>query len=142
MLVAAARYPFRKIIGVECAPQLTDVAWQNIELAGRWMQCHDIEIVTVDAADYDVPDAATILYFQNPFSGPVVDAVFERIKTSLTRAPRQISLISHSHDPAYRFEQQVRMCPWLRLRAEVRLQRGTGAWIYTNAQWSAEQNRV
>ena len=137
VLVVASGYPFRRVIGVECAQQLTDVAWQNVERARRWMRCPDIEIVTADAASYDVPDDATVLYFQNPFSGHVVDAVLERIKTSLNRAPRQIFLISHSHDPAYRFEQQVRTCPWLQLWAEVRLQRGTRAWIYTNARWSA-----
>ena len=137
VLVVAARYPFRKIIGVECAGQLTDVAWQNITRARRWMQCQDIDIVTTNAAGYDIPDAATVLYFQNPFSGDVVDAVLTRIKASLARAPRTISLISYSHDPAYRFEQQIRACDWLRLVTEVRLQRGTRAWIYANTEGSA-----
>ena len=136
VLIVAAMYPFQRMIGVEFSPELNDIAQQNIQRALKWTKCQNIEAIAVDAAVYEVHDDAAVLYFQNPFSGEILGKVLENIKASLMRTPRRISLISHSHHPTNPFEQQIRMCPWMQRGAEVRLQRGTRAWIYTNAQWS------
>jgi predicted RNA methylase len=136
VLVCAAMYPVRKVIGVEFSPQLNEAAWSNIGNARKWMDCREVEIVAVDAALYPVPDDATLLYFANPFRGSILAAVLEQIEASLERAPRRIQFISHSHEAHSPFEQQVRKCPWLQSCAEVRLLRGYRAWIYTNNQWT------
>src|SRR5919112_3307195 len=43
---AAQRYPFRRVIGVDIAPELTDVARINIERNRDRLRCRDVEIVT------------------------------------------------------------------------------------------------
>lgn len=136
VLVLAAMYPFRRVVGVDCASDVNETARHNIDSARRWMKCQHIDIVAIDAAAYEVPDDATVLYFANPFSGEILDRVLDNIKASLMRAPRPISVISHSHEPTYPFEQQIRSCPWLQVRTTVSLQRHTRAWIYTNSRWS------
>lgn len=132
ILVVAATFPYGRIVGVEYVPALTAAARENIARAQPRLRCRHVEFVTTDAASWPIPDDATVLYFSNPFSGRILDEVLARIEESLTRAPRRISLISHSHDPAYPFEQRIRQCSWLRLERELRLQRWTRAWIYTN----------
>jgi hypothetical protein len=55
--------------------------------------CKDIELVTVDAAQYDIPDDVTVAYFYNPFEGQVFSDVVDRIRASLVRRPRNLRLI-------------------------------------------------
>lgn len=135
VLVLAAMYPFRQVIGIERSAALNACAGRNLERARRWMACRRVDIVPVDAATYEIPADATVLYFQNPFSGATLDAVLEHIKVSLMRAPRRVFVVSLSHAPDSAFERQIRRCHWLELHAEVALPPGTGAWIYTNALW-------
>ena len=135
VLILAGQHRFRKIIGVEFSSELNGIARRNIERARQGMRCDRIELVTMDAARYEIPDDATTLYFANPFSGEILDAVLRNIQASLVRAPRTISVVSHSHEPTYPFERQIRQCPWLEVRKEVRLQRNTSAWIYANNHW-------
>lgn len=137
VLILAAMQPFERIIGVERSPDLSDIARHNIERTRRRMTCQHIEVVTADAVAYEVPDDATVVYFANPFGGEILDAVLDNVKASLMRAPRQLSVISHGYDSANPFERQIRMCEWLYLREEVRLQRINCAWIYTNSRWNA-----
>lgn len=136
VLVCAAMYPVRKVIGVEFSAQLNEAARRNVETARPWMRCDDVEIVAADAALYELPDDATLLYFANPFKGSILRAVLARIEASLQRRPRRIQLVSHSHEAHTPFEQEVRRCEWLRMTAEVRLLRGYRAWIYTNSRWT------
>ncbi len=130
-LVYGATYPMRRVIGVEYSSALNEAARDNIARAAPHIKC-EIEVVRADAAQYRIPDDATIFYFGNPFKGSVLAAVLENIRASLERAPRRIYFVSHSHEEDYPFEQQVRRCPWLGLYREVKLHRGYRAWIYTN----------
>jgi SAM-dependent methyltransferase len=132
VLAVAATYPFRKVIGVDPASQLNAIAHGNIGSARPWLRCSDIEIVAVDATSYAIPDTATVLYFANPFSGAVLSRVLDNVRASLGRAPRRITIISHNHDPSYDCERQIRSRSWLRLAAEIELQRHTRAWIYVS----------
>jgi SAM-dependent methyltransferase len=136
VLVRAALEPFERIIGVERSPDLSDLARRNIERARARLACQNIDVVTADAAAFDLPDAATIVFFASPFAGAVLDAVLDHIEASLTRAPRRLRVVSHGYDPANAFEQQIRGREWLALRVEVRLQRGHCAWIYANSRWN------
>ena len=135
VLVFAALHPFERIIGVERSPQLNVVARQNIEDARARFVCQHVDLVTADAARYEVPDDATIVYFASPFGGTVLEAVLDRMHASLMRAPRRFSVVSHGYDAGNAFERQLRAREWLSLRAEIALQRGHCAWIYTNARW-------
>lgn len=136
VLVYAAAYPVKRIIGVEYSEALNRAARDNLERARGRMKCRDVDVVTADAARYSIPDDATLLYFGNPFVGGVLAAVLDNTRASLMRSPRRIYLVSHSHEPTYPFEQQIRRCPWLRMDTEIKLHRGYRAWIYTNTEWT------
>lgn len=136
VLVLAAMHPFDRLIGVERSPDLNDIARQNIARARARLTCQNIDLVTTDAAAYELSDDTTIVYFASPFGGGILDAVLDKVQASLIRAPRRLRVVSHGYRSDNTFERHIRSREWLSLRTEVRLQRSNSAWIYTNSRWN------
>jgi len=93
VIVAAGTYPFRKVIGVELSEELNRIARKNIERARRKLRCGGVEVIRADAAEYVVPHDVTVVYLYNPFEGPVLARVLERLRRSVREAPRRLHLI-------------------------------------------------
>jgi hypothetical protein len=93
IVMAAATFPMKRVIGVEYSEWLSNVSRENVGRVGAKLLCRDVEIVTSDAVAYEVPPDASIFYFNNPFSGHVLAATLDRIKDSLRRSPREIKFI-------------------------------------------------
>jgi len=93
VVVAAARRPFRRVIGVELSPDLAATARRNVERARRRLRCRDVEIVVQDAATYEPPDDVNVVFLFNPFGPPVLDAVMERLRASLEAHPRRMRIL-------------------------------------------------
>lgn len=91
--VTAATYPFGRVIGVELSAELSELAKDNVRRATRNLNCPNVEIVTADAADYEVPDDVTMILVFNPFTGSVLSAVQQQIYESLRRVPRPLRII-------------------------------------------------
>jgi hypothetical protein len=109
-LLMAAQYPFRRIIGVEVSQVLSEAAHSNI---ARWtgqLACRDIEVRTVDAARFSIPDDATVFYFYNPFHGATLHAVFQEIDCSRRRAPRRLWVVFNNTAHFRAIEADL---PWL-----------------------------
>jgi predicted RNA methylase len=124
VVVLAAMLPFRRVLGVEISPDLAELAQANVRRAARHLQCPDVEIVSGDATDFVLPKEATVLYFFDPFSGPVLERVLERIRVSLTAAPRPLRILYA--DPNH-FAPLAAQCDWLRKCAEVRYPVASGS---------------
>jgi Methyltransferase domain len=93
MVYQAATYPFARVIGVEISAKLNDVARQNIARNRQKLACENVEFVTIDAAEFAIPDDMTFAYLYHPFSGPTLEAVIGNIIQSLDRNPRTLTLI-------------------------------------------------
>jgi len=93
MILLAARYRFRKVIGVEIAEPLTAVARRNVASCRLRPRCGEIELVTADVLDYGIPDDVSVVYMFNPFRGAVFDAVVAQLIASVDRRPRRLLLI-------------------------------------------------
>src|SRR5436309_62415 len=66
-VLLASELPFKKVIGVEFAPDLHRVAERNARTYRNDNQkCKDIEFVCMDAAAYLLPPVPTVLFFFNP----------------------------------------------------------------------------
>ncbi len=137
VLVMAARLPLARVVGIERSPELAAVARRNVDRARGHGVLTPVEIVITDAAAYEIPADATIVYFASPFSGQVLDAVLDHVKASHDRSPRPIRLVSHGYDAANAFESQIRRREWIDMCTEVKLLRSNCAWIYGNYEWSA-----
>ena len=93
VVLAAKRYPFRRIIGVEIATELHEIAKRNVERNRRRLRCRQIELVNADVLDYAIPDDVTVVYLYNPFTGPVFDHVVTELERSVDRDPREVRII-------------------------------------------------
>ena len=100
-LLIAARYGFRKVIGIEFSPQLCEVARRNAAVFPKAALKHSvIEVVERDAALQPIDAEMNVFYMYNPFDGIVLSRVLENIRGSLATSPRKIWLIYNTprHD--------------------------------------------
>ncbi len=93
IVLQAARYPFRRVIGVELSASLGRIAAANVAARRDELRCADVKLVTADATRYAIPDDVTVVYLYNPFRGAVFASVVDRLVESLDRAPRPLRII-------------------------------------------------
>ncbi len=93
VLLMAARYPFRHIIGVEFAKELHEIAIRNLAKFRGVRKCRKIESIHSDAADFAIPAGPLVVYFFNPFRDPVMAAVVRNLSTSLQAEPRDVIFV-------------------------------------------------
>jgi len=93
VLLAAARQPFKRVLGVDISPQLCDVARANLERERLRRRCGAIEVIAADVTEWEVPDDLTVVFMHNPFRGETFDAAIGQLLSSLDRNPRIIHII-------------------------------------------------
>ena len=98
MLIVAATLPFRRIVGVEFAPELVSEARNNIERARHHLTDADIEILEADATEFDVPADISVIHFYNPFFGKTLSTVTDNIANSLRTSPRKMTILFANAD--------------------------------------------
>jgi len=91
----AARWPLKRVIGVEIRPEVADFAKKLVVAHQGEYRCPSVEIVTGDAAAFRVPDDATIAYHAYGLGESMVDAVLRNLIQSIERRPRRVRLIYH-----------------------------------------------
>ncbi len=94
MVVQAARlYAFRRIVGFDFSEQLIGVAKANVAKTEKHLRCHNIELISADAARYAVPDDVTIAYVYNSFAGDILAHFTNALIESFERRPRRLWLL-------------------------------------------------
>ena len=73
VLLIAADYAFKEIIGVEFARELVDIARVNCQRVQR------VKVVVEDAAKFKLPRGKLVVYMFNPFGDPVMHAVIRNL---------------------------------------------------------------
>lgn len=110
VLLMAARHRLKRVVGVELLAPLAESARRNVAAARRRLRA-PVEIVTGDAASWEVPDDVSIVFLFNPFVGTVMEAVQKKLRASLDRRRRRLKVIyAHAYDQADLFAP----CDWLR----------------------------
>jgi SAM-dependent methyltransferase len=90
-VVLAAEYGFQRVIGVELAPALHEVAQRNIEtFRRRRPRAGRIELHCGDAVDLPIPDGDALFFFYNPFADGVLRKVAANIERSFRQRPRNV----------------------------------------------------
>jgi SAM-dependent methyltransferase len=93
-LLVAAERPFKKIIGVEFAAELNEIAQKNIlKYKNPDQTCHQIESICQDAALFKLPEEPSVFYVFNAFHAEIVAKVTENIERSFNEKPREIYFI-------------------------------------------------
>lgn len=93
-LLLASKLGFRKVVGVEFAGSLCEIARANIARFAmpeeRRVRC---SVVHADATQFELPNGNLVLYFGNPFGLELWPAMLANIAESLRRNPRHIRLV-------------------------------------------------
>jgi len=93
VLLMASEYPFRRIVGVELSPALHRVAERNVAAwRSPYRRCPRIDLVCMDAAQFQLPPEETLLYLFQPFPANTMRAVLDNLGKSLQRHPRPVRL--------------------------------------------------
>ena len=93
VVLQAARYPFGRVVGVEISEELNRIARENVERGRHRLACQDVELVTADVLEYEIPDDMTYAYFYYPLFGEIFRAVVAKIAASIDRSPRKVTII-------------------------------------------------
>jgi len=96
VLLLATEFPFRRILGVEIAERLHEIAERNIRNylnSASSLKCMNVETVCGDAASFQLPDDRCVLYLFNPFEEEVMSKVLVNIQESLKKSPREIYIV-------------------------------------------------
>lgn len=102
VLLIAAEFPFRRIVGLEFAPALSEIAKRNLRrYRGAPRRCTNIEVFTGDALDYELGSEPQVLYFYSPFTPEILDRFVERIDESIRSSPREL-LVMFTGSPRMR----------------------------------------
>jgi SAM-dependent methyltransferase len=98
VLYLAARYPFRRVIGIELRADIAEIARRNLARHHHRLACRDIHVITSDARSFDIPDDSTVAFLYNPFPESVFCEVVARIRVSLDRKPRRLRVLYRTPD--------------------------------------------
>lgn len=91
-LLFASRLPFRKVIGVEASPRLARAAEENLGALWDRVSSGSTEwaVVPGDARHFEIPQAASVFFFNDPFDEHIMLPVIENLLTSQRRSPREL----------------------------------------------------
>ncbi len=94
VLLVASEFPFRRIIGLEFAPQLAETARGNLKsYRATNRKCFEIEAITADAIEYELAHEPQVLYFYSPFARGVMDQIVQNIENSFQKSPRDLLVL-------------------------------------------------
>ncbi len=97
VLLMAADYPFRRIVGVELFPALHRIAQQNLNAyRSESQQCFALETVCRDAREFIFPPEPFLLYLFNSLPEAALIEVMTRLDDSLRQCPREVYLLYHN----------------------------------------------
>lgn len=130
----AATYPFKSVIGVEISAELCGIARRNLSQARGKLRCRDVRILEGDAADYQIPDEASVFFFFNPFRGSVLSKVLDNIARSVRESSRKIQVIFYGTVSSEHFRAQAGKHAWLSLTSETVLRTGAVVLLYVNTE--------
>jgi hypothetical protein len=119
-MILAACYPFRRVLGVEIAADLTKIAKHNINCARQRLRCQNVEIITCNATRYEIPPDVTVFYFNNPFYGATLTTVLNKIHAFATSSPRPVFVVCYL-PPRSAFEDLILEQAWLEKKSNILL---------------------
>lgn len=101
-LVLAAQAGFKKVIGVEYASELNDIAYTNIEtVKGRFPKTEFV-LQEGDALTYDIPDEVDVIYLFNPFDETALEGLIKKVKPAFSRSkPMHLVYVHPVHSSVF-----------------------------------------
>jgi SAM-dependent methyltransferase len=99
-VLMASEFPFKRVIGVEFAPELHAIAQSNIAKYDPRRKSGPIESVCMDFLDFDLPSGPSVFFFFDPCENAVLARLLARIRQSLEAHPRAAYIVYIAPTPA------------------------------------------
>jgi SAM-dependent methyltransferase len=97
VLLMAADYPFRRIVGVELFPELDRIAKENVaKYKSESQKCFVIEAVCGDAREFSFPAEPLVVYLFNPLPAAGLTELLGNLEKSLRNKPRPVIVLYHN----------------------------------------------
>jgi len=97
VLLMAADYRFRRIMGIELFSELHRVAQENLnQYQSNSQQCFSVESILGDAREFTFPAEPTVLYLFNPLPEEGLVQVIANLDRSLREQPRPFYVFYHN----------------------------------------------
>jgi predicted RNA methylase len=94
VVLLAAAYPFKAIVGVELSHELHEIATDNVRRAQlRPEDCAKISLVCHDATEFSLPDSDLVCYLYNPFGPAILAPLAERLLLHSARYGHRVFVI-------------------------------------------------
>jgi len=94
VVLLAATYPFKAIVGVELSRELHEIARDNIKRTGLdAADSGNISLLCGDVADYSLPDSDLLCYLYNPFGPAVLTPLAERLSQHSSRRGHRVFVV-------------------------------------------------
>ncbi len=133
-LCIAARYPVRRVLGIELQRELCAAARENlVRLRGRRAPA---EVICANCTELDFPDDVTIVFMFNPFGTETMISFLGRIGTSLRRKPRCFQIVYYND----RCAEVLAERGWLHQDGVLRTAFGGRISFWSHAESSSGQN--
>lgn len=93
-LMAAAKFPFREVIGIEFARQLHVQAEKNLHTFRHHNKnTPAIRSIEADATEFELPNNVCLVYLFNPFAESVLRQVLQRVTERLERSEEPVYIM-------------------------------------------------
>jgi SAM-dependent methyltransferase len=97
VLLVAARYPFKRVVGIEFAAELCAIARRNCDIFRRKVHgLAPIEVIEGDVLQHQIQPDENVFFMYHPFHTQVLQEVLARIAQSARLHPRPVFLIYHA----------------------------------------------
>jgi SAM-dependent methyltransferase len=97
VLLMAADYPFKRILGIELLPELHRVAKENLaKYQSDSQQCFAIDCIQGDASEFIFRAEPTVLYLFNPLPESGLAKMISNLEQSLRQHTRPVFVLYHN----------------------------------------------
>ena len=93
VLLYAAEFPFKRIVGVEFSPELHRIAELNLKSYRGRAVCRSIRSICMNAAVFPIPCEPSVLFFFNPFKGRTLEIVRENIDRTIANGHPDLCVV-------------------------------------------------
>jgi len=101
----AAHHPFKRIEGIELGKDLVASCERNIRsFRSDGQRCHALSVSCQDASTFMLPDEPLVLYFNNPFTEPIMAKVVAHLRASLEKTSRTVYVAYYNPQHAELFD--------------------------------------
>lgn len=100
-LMLATEFPFRRVVGIELAQELVEVAHRNLaRYRDRRPRPVAAELICQDFLRWELPPEPSVLFFNDPFPFPIAERAIGHVEASLRARPRPLVVIYRKAEDA------------------------------------------